>query len=96
MTTHKEEMMMHTHGNATTWGTPMSVGTGDGKGWYQQLRDWWTAHHTARRQATLDALHGCWDASREAVRPLRAEAAIDIALTQGALSIATQPFALAI
>ena len=88
---------MHAHGNATTWGTHIGVGpTRDGKGWYQQLRGWWTAHKAAHRRAKLDALHRRWDARREAVRPLRAQAAIEIALTQGALSIATQLYALAV
>jgi hypothetical protein len=56
----------------------------------------WTAHKAAHRQAKLDALHRRWNARREAVRPLRAQAAIEIALTQGALSIATQLYALAV
>jgi hypothetical protein len=96
-TSEKKEIMMHTNSHTTAWGTHLGVSRArDTKSWSQQLRDRWAAHKAARQQATLDALHRCWDASREAVRPLRADAAIDMALAQGALSIATQPIALAV
>jgi hypothetical protein len=86
---------MHANGPTTVWGTHIGVGRAtDSKTWYQQLKEWWTAYKVAHQQATLEALHRCWDAQHEAVRPLRADAAIDMALAQGAFSIATHPIAL--
>jgi len=88
---------MRAQGQTPVWGTPLGFGRRtDGQSWYQQMKAWWTTHKTARQQATVDALHRCWDAKREAVRPLRAEAAIDMALAQGTLSIVTHPIALAV
>jgi hypothetical protein len=70
---------MHATGHTTTWGTPIGVGRArDTKGWYQQIRDRWTSYKAARHNAKLAALRASWDASREAVRPLHAEAAIDL------------------
>ena len=48
-----------------------------------------TAHKTTRRQAKLASLNACWDATHEAVRPQRADAAPEIAVAQAALSMAT-------
>ena len=88
---------MRTEGQTTVWRAHIGVGRApDGQRWYQQLRDRWAAHHAARQQATLDALHRCWDAKREAVHPHHADAAVDMALAQGAFSIATHPIALAV
>jgi hypothetical protein len=70
---------MHTHGHTTVWGTHIGVGRAtDGQSWYQQVKAWWATHKAAHQQAALDALHRCWDAKREAVRPLHADAAIDM------------------
>jgi hypothetical protein len=87
--------MMQPDGHATEWGTHTGVGPASGaKRWYQQLQHWWTARKAMRRDAGLPSLDAYWDARREAVKPLRAEAAIDIAGTQCALSMATQPYSL--
>jgi len=81
---------MRTHGQATVWGTHVEVGRiGGHAGWYQPLKDWWAARQTARRQASLVPLHACWDAQREAVRPLRAEPARDMVAAQSAITVAT-------
>jgi hypothetical protein len=91
----KKEIIMRAHGQATVWGAHVGVGRArGGASWYQQLRDWWQAHKTARQQARHTALNACWDAERETVRPLRAEAAPDIVAAQGAFSVATQLYGL--
>ena len=88
---------MRAYGHASVWRMHIGVGrANDDKGWYQQLRDWWTAHKAARHPATLDALHRCWDAKREAVTPHRAEAAPEMAAAQHTLSVATMLYGLAL
>ena len=67
-----------------------------GAGWYRQLRDSWAARQAARQAADLASLSACWNPTREAFTPLRAEAAMDMAAAQGALSIAMQPYAFAV
>jgi hypothetical protein len=85
-----KEITMHANGQTTVWGTPIGVSRArDTKSWYQQLRDWWTAHKAARQQADLDALRRCWDAKREAVRPFHADAAIDMVASTHAFSTTT-------
>jgi hypothetical protein len=87
--------MMHTNGHTPVWGTPIGIGRArETKSWYQQLRDWWTAHKAARQQAKRDALHHCWNAEREMVAPFRAEAAPEMAAAQHALSVATMLYGL--
>jgi hypothetical protein len=82
--------MMRAQGQATIWGTHRGIGrTAGHAGCYQQLKEWWAARTAARRQARLAALHACWDAQHEAMRPLRAEAAPEMAAAQGARSLAT-------
>ena len=53
----------------------------DANGCYQRLKAWWAAQKAARRQARMTALDACWDATHEAIRPLRAEATAQGALT---------------
>jgi hypothetical protein len=90
-----KEMTMRSHGPATVWGTSLDGGCAkDTKGWYQQLKVWWAARKAAREQAKLVALTSRWDAEHEAVTPLRADAAIEMAIAQGTLSLATQPYSL--
>ena len=86
---------MQTHGYATVWGSHGEVShTGGHTGWYQPLKAWWAARQAGRRQVQLSQLHACWDAQHEAVQPLRAEAAFDMATAQGALTVATMLYGL--
>jgi hypothetical protein len=81
---------MHTNSHTTVWGTHIGVGRArDTKNWYQQLRDRWAAHKAARHDAKLATLRARWDARREAVRPLHADAAIDIVASTHAFSTTT-------
>ena len=81
---------MHTNGHTTVWGTHIGIGrASQTRSWYQQLRDWWTAHKAARQRANLDALHRCWDAKREVVTSHRAEAAPEMVAAHHAMSVAT-------
>jgi hypothetical protein len=93
----RKEITMHANGHTTAWGTHIGVGrAADGKGWYQQLKEWWVAHKAARRDAKLAALTARWDARREAVRPLHAEAAIDMVASTHAFSATTALCALGV
>lgn len=79
---------MASHGHTTAWGTHIGVGRArDTKSWYAQLKTWWAAHKTAHNGARLVSPNTSWDARREAVRSLRADAAIDLALPTHARSI---------
>jgi hypothetical protein len=91
----KKEIIMHAHGHTTVWGTHIGVGRASASGgWYQQIKDWWAARKAMRREASLAAFAARWDATHEAVRPLLAEAAMDIALRQATLAVAIHPIAL--
>ncbi len=86
---------MRTYAHASAWETQMDVGrTSNGAGWYQQLRDWWTAHKAARQEARLASLEACWDSKREVVIPRRADAAPEMAAAQHALSVAIMLYGL--
>jgi hypothetical protein len=88
---------MHPHGHTTVWGIPIGVGRASKtRSWYQQLRDRRTAHNAAHQQANLDVLHRCWDATREAVIPHRAEAAPEMAAAHQAISVATMLYGLSL
>ena len=94
-TSEKKEIMMHTNSHTTVWGTHIGVSRArDTKSWYQQLQDRWTAYKAARREATIEALHRCWDAKREAVTSQCAEAASEMAAAQYPLSVATMFYGL--
>ena len=87
--------MRRAPGHVLVWGTQAGTGrASDANGWYQQLKAWWAAHNAARRQARLAALDAWWDGQHEAVRPLRAEAAPEMAAAQGALTVATMLYGL--
>jgi len=81
---------MRAHGHASVWRTHSGVGrANDDKGWYQQLKAWWATQKAARHDARLAALNARWDAGREAVRVLHADAAIDMVASTHAFSTTT-------
>lgn len=81
---------MRTHGHASVWRTPSGVGRAtDTAGWYQQLKAWWAAHKTMRHEAKLTALNARWNARREVVHPLHADAAVDMVASPHAGSTTT-------
>jgi hypothetical protein len=93
--TREKAVVMRSHGHATVWGTHIGLGRASGgASWYRQLKEWWAWRTSARQQVKLAALQACWDAEHEAIKPLRADAAIEMAIAQGTLSMATQPYSL--
>jgi hypothetical protein len=81
---------MRAHGHASVWRTHIGLGRArDTKSWYEQIRDRWTAYKATRHDAKLATLRARWDARREAVRPLHAEAAIDMVASTHACSTTT-------
>ena len=78
---------MRTHGHTTTWGTHIGVGRAKlGGSWYHEVKEWWAAHKAARGEARLAPLNARWDATRERLKPLRAEAAADMVAAEHAFS----------
>ena len=76
---------MHTNGH-TVWGMPIGMGRNrDAKSWDEQIKEWWTARHEAR----LTTFKARWNATREAVRPFNADAAIDMVASTHAYSATT-------
>ena len=87
---------MRAQAHPSVWGILLGISRASSHaGRYRQLCTWWAARTAAHRQARLASLGRRWDGTREAVSPLRAEAAIDMAVARGTLAIATQPYALA-
>jgi hypothetical protein len=88
---------MHANGQTTVWGTHIGIGRASKtRSWYQQLRDWWTAHKAARHDAKLATLSARWDARRDVVTPFHAEAAPEMAAAHRTLSVATMLYGLAV
>jgi len=84
---------MRAHGHTATWS--MHIGRArDAKGWYDHLTEWWTARKALRDDAKLAAIAARWDAKREALTPLRADAAPEMAVAYGALSAGTVVYGL--
>lgn len=79
---------MRVHGHTITWGTQTAVGrTRRARGWSRPLRAWWANHRAACRQAQRAACEYRWDASREALRPRPAEAALALVIRLYGLSL---------
>jgi hypothetical protein len=90
-----KEIMMHADGYTTVWRTHIEVGrSGQVNGWYQQLGAWWTTHKAARLEVRCASPNACWVTAREMLALHRAEAALEMANTQGAFSMATHPYSL--
>jgi hypothetical protein len=88
---------MRTHGHTTTWGTHIGVSRAKlGGGWYHEIKEWWATHQAARREARRAALNARWDATRERLKPLRAEAAADMVAAEHAFSTAITVYSLAL
>jgi hypothetical protein len=88
---------MRAYGHASVWRMHIGVGRAtDTKSWYQQVKDWWAAHQAARHDEKLATLRARWDARREAVRPLPANAAIDMVASTHACSTTTALCALGV
>jgi hypothetical protein len=85
----KEEMLMSAHGQTTMWGTDENISqAGASVGWYQYLRQWWQTHKALRQQVRREILNARWDAKREVVRPIHAEAAAEMLASQQTFSMA--------
>jgi hypothetical protein len=81
---------MRAHGHASVWRTHIGVGRArDTKSWYEQIRDRWAASKAARHDAKLATFRARWDAKREAVRPVHADAAIDMVASTHAFPTTT-------
>ena len=81
---------MRSHGHTTEWEAQISVGRAkDAKSWYAELKDWWSAHKTAHHDAKLAALQSRWDAKREAVRVVHADAAAAMIVPEHIFSTTT-------
>lgn len=61
---------MAAQGHTATFGTHVRIGRATQGCWYAQVKTWLAAHRAA--------LSAYWDAWREAVRPRRADAALDM------------------
>jgi hypothetical protein len=83
-------MIMRTQGPASVWKTHVGIGRArEAKGWSRQLQEWWTARKAARHDARLATINARWDARREAVRVLHADAAADMVVSAHACSTTT-------
>jgi hypothetical protein len=70
---------MPAQGHTTVGGTHIGVGRAtEAKDWYAAWQTWWAPQKAARDGARLVRLKARWDARREAVRPFRSDAAIDM------------------
>jgi hypothetical protein len=86
---------MRTHGHTPVWGNHIAIGrTKKRASWYEEIKEWWSARKTARDAAKLAAIAARWDAKGEALKPLRADAAPEMAAAHHAISVATMLYGL--
>ena len=86
---------MRAQGHVLILGTQAGEGcASDAKRGYQRLNAQWVAHQAARRRARMAAREACWDATHESVRPIRAEAATEMAAAEGALTVVSMLYGL--
>jgi hypothetical protein len=76
---------MRAEGQTSVWRAPIGRAR-NAKHWYQQVHAWWTAHNAARYAAHLATVTARWDARREVVHPLPADAARDMVASTRACS----------
>lgn len=75
---------MRTHAHTTVWGSHVGMHRPSmGLDWVQRLRRWFASLRAEGRRETPVTFSGAWDARREALRPLRADSALDLAAAQG-------------
>ena len=68
-------------------GVPVSVG---GLDWLHRLYQWFQGLTRSSRQLPPMSTYGTWDPKRERFQSLRAEAALDIVISQRGMSWSTQ------
>jgi hypothetical protein len=78
---------MQANGHTTVWGVHIGAGRPHNvKAWYHDLKGWWAAYRMARQESRNATLKASWDAKREAVSPLHADAAVDLLTSTQAFS----------
>jgi hypothetical protein len=68
-------------------GVPVSVG---GLDWLHRLYQWFQGLNRSSRQIPPMSTYSTWDPKRERFQPLRAEAALDIVISERGTSWSTQ------
>ena len=74
---------MRAHGQATVWGSQVSVGRSEeGLHWIQRLRQWIESYRIERKRMARRQITARWDPQREVVRPEIVESALDYTARQ--------------
>ena len=71
-------MVMRAHGQATVWGSRVSVARNrEGLDWIQRLLQWIESYRIEHKRMARRQITRRWDPQREAVRPEIVESALD-------------------